>query len=145
MYEAYSSKTEILIGCFLPGKLECNAKKRKNPSDDNLNEKRTKRVAEIEDKMNEVKHILAKLQSKHGKKFSVEQYRGLYILKSKNRMMNHQTFLVGKQDNKSNAHPHAIDGAHATTTTTTNPSTVPEKCTNLRTECIQQLQLVRKG
>ena len=74
MYKAYSSKTEILIWCFLPGKLECNAKKCKNPSDDNLNEKRTKCVAEIEDKMNEVKEILAKLQSKHGKKFSVEQY-----------------------------------------------------------------------
>ena len=74
MYKAYSSKTEILIWCFLPGKLECNAKKCKNPSDHNSNEKRTKCVAEIEDKMNEVKEILAKLQSKHGKKFSVEQY-----------------------------------------------------------------------
>ena len=32
MYKAYSSKTEILILCFLPGKVENGTKKCKNPS-----------------------------------------------------------------------------------------------------------------
>ena len=46
-----------------------------SPSDkSNTTEKRTRCVAAVEDKMNEVKDILAKLQSKHGNKYSVEQY-----------------------------------------------------------------------
>ena len=75
MYETYSSKADTLIQCFLPGKLENGTKKRKNQSDkSNATEKCTKCVAAIADKMNEVKDILAKLQSKHGMKFSMEQY-----------------------------------------------------------------------
>ena len=75
MYKVYSSKAEILIWCFLPGKPENSTKKRKNPSANNdPAEKRTKCAAAIQDKMNEVKDILEKLKSKHGKKFSVEQY-----------------------------------------------------------------------
>ena len=75
MYKAYGSKMEILIWCFLPSKIENGAKKRKSPSDkSDTTEKRTRCVAAIEDKMNEVKDIYAKLHSKHGNKYLVEQY-----------------------------------------------------------------------
>ena len=75
MYKAYGSKIEIVIWCFLPSKTENGAKKRKSSSDkSDATEKHTRCVATIEDKMNEVKDILAKLQSKHSNKYSVEQY-----------------------------------------------------------------------
>ena len=170
MYETYSSKAEILIWCFLPGKLENGTKKRKNQSDkSDATEKRTKCVAAIADKMNEVKDILAKLQSKHGTKFSVEQYHAwaqlIHIGKqeSYDEPPNFPFFMGRKQNAKSSADVHGPDtGTHSTTstsaagsTTSTSTSTTgilvisPGKRINLRTQCIQQLQqlgeLLEKG
>ena len=51
MYRAYSSKAEIFIWCFLPGKTATDANKRKKPLKHDTIEKRTKCVASIEDKM----------------------------------------------------------------------------------------------
>ena len=54
IYKIYSSKAEILIWCFLLGKIENSTK---NPSDNDATEKCTKSVAAIGDKMNEVQDI----------------------------------------------------------------------------------------
>jgi len=169
MYKAYGSKIEIMIWCFLPSKTENGAKKRKSPSDkSDTAEKRTRCVAAIEDKMNEVKDILAKLQSKHGNKYSVEQYHAWAQLiqigkqESYDKPPNFPFFVGRKQDgNKSSAHIHGSEtstraatstsaaGSTASTNTTSISVISPGKRINLRTECIQQLQqlgeLLEKG
>ena len=158
MYKVYSLKAEILIWCFLPGKPENSTKKRKNPSANNdPAEKHTKCAATIQDKMNEVKDILEKLKSKHGKKFSVEQYYAwaqlIHIGKqqSYDEPPNYPFFVGQKEDgNKSNiTHAHGSDaGTHSTSSVDISVIS-PGKCINLRTECIQQLQqlgeLLEKG
>ena len=77
----YGSKMEILIWCFHPSKIENGAKKRKSPSNkSDTTEKRTRCVAAIDDQMNEVKDILAKVQS-HGNKYSVDIPKTLCTLR----------------------------------------------------------------
>ena len=67
MYKAIWFQDGNLIWCFHPSKIENGAKKRKSPSNkSDTTEKRTRCVAATDDQINEVKDILAKLQSKHG-------------------------------------------------------------------------------
>lgn len=164
MYEVHRSKKEILIWCFLPASDKPDniiSKKRKSPSNTDASvEKRTKCVAAIEDKMNETKDILAKLQGKHGKKFSVEQYHAWAQLIQIGKQHSYDEppnfpFFVGRRKDisKNNAARDSLSAdAHSSSTTTSTTSTSvisPGKRINLRTECIQQLQrlgeLLEKG
>ena len=74
MYKIYSSKREILMWCFLPGKRS----KRTVPSDHAGSSMRTAKCSKVTEsnssKISEVQQIVAKLQSKHGSKYSPEQY-----------------------------------------------------------------------
>ena len=129
MYKPYDSKIEIMIRCFLPSKTENGVKKRKSPSDkSDTTEKRTRCVAAIEDKLNEVKKILAKL---HGNKYSVEQYHAwaqlIQIGKQElyDKPPNFPFFVGRKQDgNKRSSHIHGPEAStHATTSISAAGST----------------------
>ena len=136
MYSTYSGKKEILIWCFLPGKQS----KRSHSSDhsEGTSAKRSRVAESNSKKISEVQEIVTKLQSKHGTRFTPEQYHAWAQLIQMGKQTSYDeppqyTFFKGAPKKSTSA----TLGSGAVSQATINS---PGKRVHLRTELFIQLE-----